>query len=391
MKNKINLYLIEYAIGSIVRDRVKNIFITTIFILLITLLSSLFFVANSIKYELNATLDSLPQIIVQNIRAGRESDIALDTIDAIIEITGVEDVVGRVWGYYYFEHAGVNFTLVGLDKYESQYKESFSKIVDDFEMKNNSMIVGKGVKEVMQRNFYKEYFNFIKNDGSLKKVEIAGSFDGDTILESNDVIVMSKSDIREIFDIDDSYATDLVVRVANEEEISTVASKIRLLYPNSRVITNEDLRVSYENLFNYKSGLFLALFIISIFTFFMIVYDKASGVSSEQKREIGILKAIGWRVDDILKEKFYEAFIVSFFAYVVGITISFFYVYVMNAPIIRDLFAGYSELKVTLELPFIVDMQTLFLVFFLSVPIYVGATIIPSWRVATLDADEVIR
>ncbi len=391
MKNKINIYLIEFAINSILRQKSKNFFIMFVFTLLTMILSSVFFVTNSLKYELDSTIDSLPQIIVQEMKAGRCSNINADKVDEILTITGVSDAVARVWGYYYFEHMGVNFSIVGLDEYEKQYKKSFSKIIDDGVLKENAMLIGEGVRDVMSRSFYKEYFNFIKSDGSLKKMDISGVFTHDTLLESNDVIVMSKNNVREIFDVPESEATDIVVSVANPEEIETIALKIELMYPNTRVITNEDMRVSYQNLFNYKSGLFLALFIISIFTFFIIVYDRASGLRSEQKREIGILKAIGWRVDDVLKEKFYEAFIISFFSYVLGVSIAFFYVYFLQAPIIRDIFVGYSELKVTLELPFIFDLQTLFLVFFLSVPIYIAATIIPSWRVATLEADEVIR
>ncbi|MEA3452307.1 MAG: ABC transporter permease, partial [Bacteroidota bacterium] len=67
------------------------------------------------------------------------------------------------------------------------------------------------------------------------------------------------------------------------------------------------------------------------------------------------------------------------------------FVYILQAPLLRDLFVGYSQLKTSFELPFILDIQTLFLVLFLTVPIYIAATIIPSWRVATLEADEVIR
>ena len=290
---------------------------------------------------------------------------------------------------------GVNFSVVGIDQYESQYKESLATLITKFDFdelqSKNSMVVGAGVKEVMSSSYYSEYFNFIKPDGSLKKMTIAGVFDADTQLESNDIILMSKEDVREIFDMKANKATDIVVKVPNPEEVSTVASKIKLMYPDSRVISSSDLKISYQNIFDYKSGVFLALFVVALFTFFMIIYDKASGLSSEEKREIGILKAIGWRVDDVLKEKFYEAFIISFMAYLLGTLLAFAFVYVFKAPLLREIFVGYSQLKTSFELPFVFDIEILFLVFFLSVPIYLAATIIPTWRAATLEVDEVIR
>jgi ABC-type lipoprotein release transport system permease subunit len=393
MKNRINLYLVEYAINALFRNKSKNIFILVVFTLLTSLLTTVFLITGSIKYELQSTVDALPQITVQKIKAGRHNEIDISVADRILTIAGVSEAIPRVWGYYYFANAGVNFSVVGIDQYEAQYKESFAKLIKkfDFDELGNSMVVGKGVKEVMESSYYGEYFNFIKPDGTLKKVTIAGVLDGDTELESNDMILMPKESVREIFDMREDRATDIVVKVPNMDEISTVASKIKLMYPDTRVITSNDLQISYQNIFDYKSGLFLALFVVSLFTFFMIIYDKASGLSSEEKREIGILKAIGWRVDDVLKEKFYEAFIISFLAYLIGVMIAFGFVYLFQAPLIREIFVGYSQLKTTFELPFVFDVQILFLVFLLSVPIYVGATIIPSWRASTLEVDEVIR
>ena len=317
----------------------------------------------------------------------------MDVVDKILSITGVSDAVARVWGYYYFKNAGVNFSIVGINSYEEQYKDSLSNIVEKFDLESDSpsMIVGVGVKKTMYENYYKEYFNFIKPDGTLKKVNLAGIFDGDTQLESNDMIVMSKDLVRDIFDIEESKATDIVVKVANPNEVDTVVGKIKMIYPDTRIITSQDLKVSYQNIFDYKSGIFLALFIVSLFTFFIIIYDKASGLSSEEKREIGVLKAIGWRVDDVIKEKFYEAFIISFFSYITGVIFALAYVYILQSPILSNIFTGYSQLKTDFSLAFVFDIQTLFLVFFLSVPIYIAATIIPSWRVATMEADEVIR
>ncbi len=395
IKNKINLYLIQYAINAILRQKSKSFFITTIFTFLTFLLTSIFFISHSIKYELDSTVDSLPQITVQKIKAGKAYDIDVSVVDDILELAGVSDAVARVWGYYYFENAGVNFTISGIDQYEKQYKDSFEGIVKKFDIEelssNSKMLVGNGVKEIMDKNYYKKYFNFIKPNGTFKRINIGGVFDSNTQLESNDMIILSKDDAREIFDMDEEKATDIVVKVANPEEIPTIVQKIKLLHPDTRIITNEDLKVSYQNIFDYKSGIFLTIFIIALFTFFIIVYDKSSGLSSEEKREIGILKAIGWTVDDVLKEKFYESFIISFIAYLLGIILAFGFVYLLQAPLLRDIFVGYSQLKTTFELPFVFDFQTLFLVFFLSVPIYIAATIIPSWRVATLETDEVIR
>ncbi len=353
------------------------------------------FISGSIKSELNTLVDSLPQIIVQKLQAGRHSNIKSSSVDDILQIAGVTRAEARVWGYYYFKNAGVNFSVMGVDMFEPQLTTELEKIVDkvDFHQleQNSSMIIGRGVKLTMVENYYSDYFNFIISDGSLKQVKIAGVFKSSTNLESNDMILLPKSIALEIFGMDESEATDIVVSVANPVEIPMIRAKLNLLFPDCRIVTNEDLKVSYQNIFDYKSGVFLALFIISLFTFFIIIYDKASGLSSSQKREIGILKAIGWKIDDILKEKFYEGFIISFTSFVLGILFSLFFVFFLQAPLLRDLFIGYSQLKPTFDLPYVMDYQTIFLLFFLTVPIYLSATIIPSWRAATLDADEVMR
>lgn len=395
MKNKINIYLIEYSLHSLLRQKSKNIFIIIIFTLLVFLLTSVFFITNSIKFELNATVDSLPEIVVQNIKAGKNEEIDVNIANEILNIAGVNDALPRVWGYYYFENANVHFTIVGIDQYENQYKNSIQTIIDNIKVDtiafSDSMLIGKGVHQILEKNYYTQYFNFIKPHTGFKQLSIAGVFKSELELESNDMILVSKENAREIFAMDDSKATDIVVKISNHDEIATIATKIQTLYPNFKVITKNDFKLSYANIFDYKSGLFLALFIISLFTFFMIIYDKASGLTSQEKKEIGILKALGWKIDDVLKEKFYEGFILSTTSYLLGVILALVFVYFLQAPLLKDVFIGYSDLKPSFELPFVFDIQTLFLVFFLSVPIYIASTIIPSWRVSTLEADEVMR
>jgi len=395
MKTKINFYLIEYALNSLFRQKYKNLFILFILTLQMVLLFSIFFISNSIKYELNSTVKSLPQITIQKLKAGRHYDIDKSLVDEILNIPGVQSALPRVWGYYYFENAGVNFSVVGIDEFEEQYKKSLEKLIEkhDFSeaLKNSSMIIGTGVKKILDENYYKQYFNFIKPDGSFKKVNILGVFDSNIQLEANDTILLPIALAQEIFDMPKDKATDIVVKVANENEIETIAAKLKLMYPDSRIITNKDLEVSYQNIFDYKGGIFLALFIVSIFTFFIIVYDKSNSLNSQEKKEIGILKALGWQIDDILKLKFYESFIISFISFILSLFLALIFVYILQAPILKDIFTGYSNLKPILQLPFVFDINSVFLIFFITVPVYIAATIIPAWKTATMEADKVIR
>jgi len=128
-------------------------------------------------------------------------------------------------GVLLFENAGVNFTLMGIDEYEEQYKKSFVAAVSKLDFTKPSMLVGEGVKRVMDANYYKEYFNFIKPDGRFKRVDIGAVFKAETELESNDVILMSKESVREIFEMKENKATDIVVRVANFNEVATIDFK----------------------------------------------------------------------------------------------------------------------------------------------------------------------
>jgi len=391
MSKKINLYLLAYALHSLKRRGFKSFFTFIVLGLVVFLLSSMLFISDSLKYELDLTLKDLPDVTLQALQAGRHKNISTKDLDLLLDINGVQSAIPRYWGYYYFANAGVNFSVVGVDIYDKAYSKLLKNVLETKEFKKDGMLVGKGVREVLDKNYYKEYFNFVKSDGSLKRVNVAGVFDAKSELESNDMIFMPISLVKELFDFAKDEATDIVLEVPNKTEIPNIIQKVKQIYPDSRVITKEDMKISYQNIFDYKSGVFLALFIVSIFTFFIIIYDRASGLSSNEKREIGILKAVGWKIDDILKEKFYEAFIISFFAFIFALMGAMFFVYVLQAPILKDIFTGYSVLKPAFNLPFYFNWQSVSIIFFLSVPIYIAALIVPSWRIASMDADEVMR
>jgi len=392
LKN-INIYLFEFSINSLLRQKTKNIFVLVLFTILIFLVSSVFQISNGLKKELLNTVDILPEITIQKLQGGRTTNIEQNRIDELLQINGISYANGRVWGYYYFANKDVYFTLIGIDQFEEQYKQIFEDVTKKyhFDALNNGAIVGDGVLKILKESFFDDSFNFIKPNGDIKEVQILGTFGRDTTLETNDVILLPKEVVYEIFDLNQTLATDIVVNVENIEEIETIALKIRTMFPDCKVYTKDDLKRSYEEMFHYKGGLFLALFIVCLFSFFMIIYDKSSGLNSEEKREIGILKAVGWSTNDILKWKFYEGMIISLSAFLLGFIFSFFYVYILKAPYLKDLFLGTSSLKPDFNIPFELNLPLVAIVFFICIPIYIAATIFPSWRASVGDTDEVLR
>ncbi|BCD61684.1 hypothetical protein NitYY0826_C0545 [Nitratiruptor sp. YY08-26] len=383
--------MLAFALASLRRRVWKNVSLFIIFSLLIFTVMSVFLIAASLKKELFITLDALPDIYVQKVAAGRLVPIAMQRVEEIENISGIAWAMPRVWGYYYYAPAGVNFSVVGIDFDDVSYKESFNEAIANTEAEGNFMVVGEGVKRVLQSHYYKNFFNFITPQGDFIKVKLAGTFPAQSALEASDTILLPMQLARKIFALSKNEATDIVVKLQNPKEMRTIAAKLRTLYPDTRVITKEDLRTSYQNLFDYKSGLFLALFIGALFAFFILVFEKASSVGKEQIKEIGILKALGWRIEDVLFLKLLESLIVIGSSYLVGVIGSYFFVFALQAPLLRNLFNGFSALKPQADLMVVYEPSIAVSIFLILVPLYLAATIVPSWRAAVIDPEEAIR
>ncbi len=385
--------LLDFAITSLRRRVWKNIAIFFVFFMIIFTIFSVLFISKSIQKELELTLDSLPQIFVQRLVGGRVQSMSEERAYKIAEIVGVESVSRRVWGYYYFQNAGANFSLVGLDFSMDSFKKNYSDVIEKFyDVKDkNFMIVGQGVKKILKKSFYKDEFNFVLPNGEFLNVKIKGVFSADSELESSDTILLPINLARKILGLRDDEVSDFVVRVANPLEVESVKQKIKYLYPDCRVLSKNDLKVSYQNIFDYKSGVFLSLFLSAFVAFFILVFEKASSVSKEQVKEIGILRAVGWQVEDILKLKFLESFLISFFAYSLALVFAYFFVYVLQAPLLRDLFMSYSVLKPNFSLLPVFDVGLMVTVFLATIPLYIASTIIPTWRASTVEVEEALR
>lgn len=366
--------IVDFTLSSLLRRKTKNIALMLVYTVVVFVLASVMFFADAIKKEASIILRGSPEIIVQRLVAGRQTLVPLEYIEGIKKIRGVQSVKGRLWGYYFEPVAGANFTLMAQEDSAEKGK----------------ITVGKGILRSMRAS-EGDILSLKSYRGDWVVLRIAGSLSSESELVSSDLILISEDDFRRVFEIPPGYATDLTLTVRNSRELITIAQKIQELYPDTRPIVRDEIMRTYESIFNWRSGLLLVIMSAAGLAFIIFAWDKASGLSAEEKKEIGILKAIGWETSDVILMKFWEGTVISLSSFLAGIILAYFHVFFTSSKLFEPVLKGWSVLYPEFRLtPFIDEAQVITL-FFLTVLPYTVATIVPSWRAASVDPDSVMR
>ncbi|MDD1611318.1 MAG: FtsX-like permease family protein, partial [Methylococcaceae bacterium] len=141
----------------------------------------------------------------------------------------------------------------------------------------------------------------------------------------------------------------------------------------------------------WRGGMMIVIFSAAVLAFVIFAWDKASGLSADERQEIGILKAVGWETSDVIQMKFWEGAIVSLSAFFNGVILAYIHVFFTGSAVFEPALKGWSALYPNFKLTPFVNAEQLTTLFFLTVVPYTVATIVPIWRAATIDPDSAMR
>jgi ABC-type lipoprotein release transport system permease subunit len=367
--------ILDFALSSLLRRKGKNLALLVVYTGIVFFLGSIMLYTHALKQEAVLLLSSTPEIIVQRLVAGRHDLIPLEYAEKIKKIRGVAEVQGRLWGYYYDPISRANYTLVSSP---------------GFDLEDHSIIIGEGISRVL--NVQKGRIVRLRSiEGKFFNFKIIGVLSPESSLVSSDLMLIAADDFRKLFGIPVGSATDLVVTIRNKKEISTIATKIDQIFPDSRPITRDEILRTYDAVFDWRGGIVLVVLTGAVLAFIIFAWEKATGLSAEERREIGILKAIGWETGDVLQLKFWEGLTISLSSFLVGVLLAYSHVFLTATALFAPVLKGWSVLYPDFHLtPFISFYQIVILFFFTVIP-YTVATIVPSWKAATTDPDQVMR
>ncbi len=385
--------ILDYALSSLWRRRLKNVSVLLVFTGVIFLVASFQMVTDALTDTAREVLVNAPQITLQRMSAGRQVDIPLAYGERLGAIYGISKIVPRVWGYYFDEVTGANLTVMGLDTARmpmgDQLRLTLAQGTFPAAGSRGSVVLGRAVNR-MVRARGSRLLSLFRNDLSMASYHISGVFTGATDILTRDLVVMTIDDARDLFRIPADRATDLCIYVANPTEISTIARKIADLLPDTRVVTRPQVLKTYRVVFGWRSGFGSICLLAALAAFVILAWDKASGLSLEEKREISILKVLGWQTADVLAVRFWESLLVSGFAFLLGTTLAYVHVVHFDGILFRPVMVGWSVIFPPFHLAPALNVQVLLLIFCLSVLPYLAATVIPAWHTATVRADSAL-
>ncbi len=380
--------ILEFTIWMLSRSWNRYLGLWAVYSLVVAFFASVIFFISALRFETQVVLSDLPEIWVQRIAGGRLVPMPGAMVDSLHFMRGVKRIYPRVWGYNFDTPTGAVFTIIGSDSLTGDLE--YVQTLSEKALGPEEALTGTGFLELRGLQVG-EKLTLLNDSGAIRSYSIVGSFAPESDLLSKDLIVLSPKAARGMLGLKPHEITDVGIEVFNPAEVNNIARKIDRRFAGVRVVTASQLRNTYETLFGWRGGIFLYGALPAVLAFLILAIERTSGLNRENRRELGILKANGWQIRDVLLFKLWENLLISGMATLSGMLIAYGHVFWLGAPILRPFLVGWSVLYPQYNLVPYLDGGSLLLIVMLSVVPYLSAGLYPAWRGAITDPADIMR
>jgi ABC-type lipoprotein release transport system permease subunit len=381
-----------HAASAVARRRGKNIALGGALAFAVALVAAVLFLSDALRAESARACEAMPDVTVEKLVAGRSSTISAAAAEAVHGFSSVRKVTPRVWGYLFLPSVAGNVTIVGVPPGTDALSVAQGALAKgrDLVVGAHEMIVGSGLARLLGLELG-DRLGLPSPDPEGHPLMLVGTFASNVDLFTSDVVLCDETDARSLLGLPAGEATDLALWMNNPSESHVVAQKVEAAIPGARIIEKDQLVRIYALTYGRRAGLFLAAAIPALLALLVLAWDRASGLGPDEKREIAVLKAVGWSTGDVLGVKLLESLLVSSLAATVGLALAYVWVFPLGAPGLRPALAGWSVLYPAAHFTPEVDLTELLTLALGVVAPFVGLSIVPAWRAATMDPMEAMR
>lgn len=380
------LALIDFAMGGLRRRRGKSFALVAGLAFVVALFGSTLLLTDAIRREYELLADRMPDLTVQRLVAGRPALIREASAELLRDIPTVRSVEPRVWGYYFFIAIESNVTILGFD---GEADLDVAVETGRLPRGGSEVAVGAALAELLGLRVGDEMG--VPIGGEVVFSEVVGTFGDASAIRSADLIVARPDHARRLLGVAEGWVTDLAIDLTTEDEAPVVTARIAERIAGARVLDRRLLRRTYELTFDTRGGFLAMLLMPALAAFLLLAWERLSGLGESERREIGVLKAVGWGTGDVLYARLWESLVIALVGSVLGLALAYVYVFVMGAPGLFDAMLGWSALRPAMRLaPALDPLSALTLIGTVVIP-FVAVSVVPAWHAAMIDPDEAMR
>ncbi|MCP4747727.1 MAG: FtsX-like permease family protein [Desulfobacteraceae bacterium] len=400
MGTKIKYYhIVCTAIKNLLINKGKFFMLAIPLTIIIAIVSAFSFFIEGVRRDALLAADYYPDILIQQQVGGRTESLFFDRYDDVLkDINAIKSYYPRSWGY--INHTDSknrikSFVVMGLDpEYISSglfidvaIEQGRSLREHDY----NKAIAGKALAAAFDCTTGDTIE--VTSPGLRKPVliEVVGIFDTAVQIYSADLLLVDRQTANTILGfIDDNESSDIMVYLSNPAMAGMVASNLLKKIDGANPVTKSAMQSLTEQSFGQKSGFFHLLWFILLVNVMIIAWSLTSHISFSLRKEIGILKAIGWDTGDIMILKSFETLTIGFFSIIAGLIGGIAYMF-SGAPGIKQMIIGWTDIYPEFPIPLYVNASTVFLIIILGIIPLLAGTLFPIWRIGAIDPDKAIR
>jgi len=384
--------LARYALDSIFRFRTRTIATVLSLIIALTILGAVAFISDGLSREAELSTLFAPDVTVQMMQAGRQVPFPMTQVQNITDIAAVTKVIPRVWGYVYVKNK--IYTVMSIDP-----GNTVIPVGIDFTIRLGRFLQPNDSDSVVVGDYFASAFRVNINDSLTLYNEsqqpfnytVVGIFSMNVNLYTSDLVLMPIQNARDLFSISSDYATDLCVYTETSAQARTAATSIVERVPSARVLTRAALKDALVTAYGARSGFISTVWYILLLSVIMVALNQASAVSAESKREVGILKSLGFSTLDVLEVRLAESVILGLISASISVFSAVIYDVILGAPVIRDFMLGWASVYPTFPLPIIMQASSVGILYAVALfPLLVGS-LVPAWKSAITEPDTAMR
>jgi ABC-type lipoprotein release transport system permease subunit len=384
--------ILAFALRALARRKARALALGGGLAFAVALVAAVVFMTESLRAEAERAHDAHPDIVVQKLVGGRPTTISAAEAAKLADIPSVRRVDARVWGYVFLPSLQGNVTIVGTSKGAQPLSVANGVLAEgrDLAPGSHEMIAGAELAHFLGMRPGDE-LGLPTSNFDARPLTLVGTFRSSLDLYTADVLICDEDDARALLLLPPGDATDLAVALSNPAEARVVARTITERLPGARVVERDLLARVYHLSYGRRAGFVLGAAIPAILALLVLAWDRASGLGPDERKEIAVLKAVGWSTSDVLWAKLFESLLVGASATALGLLLGYAWIFWLGAPGLRPALVGWSVLYPRAALTPAVDVAQLLGISLAVMGPFALLSIVPAWRAATADPLDTMR